>query len=263
MSKRKIIAILAIFLAFAAAAAGYVSIVNAQQAKEENAKIAKELETIDDVTVKEGEVLPSLKDAFKKTTMIDKNSINANIQDVDVTTPGIYKITYTFFDINGEEREKTINCIVKVDLEKHVEGLDDIEIDCGEDIPEEKLSHDELVENIIRDTDAVKTDKAGTYPVKYTILGVDGEMAEVERTAIVKEVITSDSNKKAEVTDNDLDTTEETETPVVEAGNIENTSIRDNTVPTGDETNVAIWIIMMFCAAAVPAIWIGARKLNK
>lgn len=240
-------ALIAIMLATVLAVGGFTSIQVAKQKKADNEKLAKELESIGDITVKEGEVLPSLKDQFDQTTMIDKNSIKADIQSVDVTIPGDYEIKYTFNDIKGAKWQKTISCTVIPNLEKHVEGLDDIDIELGEKLPKADITYDDFVDEVVRDDGKIDTEKAGSYPIIYTIIGIDGDMIEVEKTATIRNPVektkTMVKKDNGDVqTGNTFDNQTKSQT-----GNVEEAEPKEYTVPTNDSSAVIpyIWLLVV------------------
>ena len=264
--KKKMFAVMAIVLGLVCGVGGYVAFQNTRQASADNEKIAKEMETIRDVVVKEGESLPQPEDAFAETTMIDKGSIKADIKQVDVTVPGTYEVEYTFQDVKGQQRSKTVSYTVEAKLSEHVSGMDDIQVNYADELPEMNVMYDEYVESVVRDDSAVDTEMPGVYPITYNILGKDGNLETVERNVTVFDTRPSPTPtptpsptpkpekemKELEEIENN-DGTEEAGTAdgeePVETGNVEMTQ-KDHTVLTGDDTNFAP-IIAMICIAAV------------
>ena len=254
-------ALIAMMLAVVLAVGGFTSIQAAKQKKADNEKIAKELESIGDITVKEGEVLPSLKDQFDQTTMIDKNSIKADIQSVDVTVPGDYEIKYTFHDIKGVKRQKTISCTVTPDLEKHVDGLEDIDIELGEELPKADTTYDNYIDEVVRDDSKIDLEKAGSYPVTYTIIGTDGDMLEIEKTATIRNPVdkakaTVKKENDSTKTGNILNDQEESQT-----GNVEEAAPKEYTVPTSDNSAVIPYVLLF--SISLFAMALGIRRFAK
>lgn len=212
-----------------------------QQTVEINTKITKELESLADITVKEGESLPDLSQSFADMEMIDPDSVQYDIQNVDVTVPGTYEVNYTFNDVNGQSREKSISCTVTADLKKHVEGMVDVTTDYGEALPDTSLSHDEYVESVSRDDSAVDITQPGTYPITYEILGKDGSMDSMECLATVLDTRPSPTPtptaepKKPKKTES-VESEEDGKT-----GKVTDTTVKEP-VKTGDENRPFLWI---------------------
>lgn len=129
---KKLIGGIALALAVTLGAGGYVA-TQAQQNKEEiNEQIEALLDSLEDVTVTEGDSLPDLKSELSTSSLIASDTLEVDIQNVDVTVPGTYEIRYEFEDVNGQDRVKTVTCTVEVDLLEHVEGLKNLTIDQGD-----------------------------------------------------------------------------------------------------------------------------------
>ena len=176
----------------------YVAMQKEKKLKKENVQIAEMLTKIDDVTVKEGESLPNLKKNIEDMGLIKPDTLQINIQNVDVTVPGNYDIIYSFKDIHENERTKTVQCTVEADLLEHVYGMENIQTDCGEKLPEATLTYDEeYVSGVTRDDSQMDTDSPGSYPITYTILGTDGKMEESQYLATVLETV-SDTSEESE-----------------------------------------------------------------
>ena len=124
--------------------------------------------------------------------------------------------------------------------------MDDIETDCGKELPKDETTFDEeYVSSVTRDDSEVDIDTPGTYNITYTVLGTDGSMEEADRLAKV------------------LETAETTQAPeeIVETGNVE--PIEQETVKTGDNTNVTGWIIAGLTAGAAGIGAVLYRMLGK
>lgn len=255
--KKKLLAVLAGLLCVVCVAGGYIAYNNAQQEKEFNKKVATELDTVPDIVVQEGNTLPSMDESFEQTTTIDKDSIVANIQNVDITTPGNYEVTYNFTDVNGQERQKTVNCTVKANLEEHVEGMEDITVDYNGKMPESNVTYDSYIDSVTRDDSSVDITTPGTYPITYTILGTDGEMISVDHLATVIDTRPDPSPTPAPKTK------QKDKEKTVETGNVaKNTVTKDHTVQTGDSSNV-IFVILILIIATGNLGWLIYRKRKK
>ena len=128
---KKLIAGIVIAAAVVCCGGGYVAMQNEKKVKQENVQISEMLDKLPDITVKEGESLPDLKNNIEDTSMIEPDTLKVDIQNVDITVPGTYDVVYSFKDIHGNERSKTVQCKVEANLLDHVYGMDDIETDCG------------------------------------------------------------------------------------------------------------------------------------
>lgn len=183
--KKKLIAGICLSMAVVLAAGGGILIRNEKETEAYNKQITQELDRIGNITVSEGESLPNMDNLFADAELVNMESLQADIQNVDVTVPGEYEVLYTFLDTKGNERQKSVTCTVTADLESHVYGMDDIVVDYGEDLPPLDVTYDEWVDSVVRDDTQVNTESPGTYPIVYSILGTDGELEEVEYHATV------------------------------------------------------------------------------
>ena len=185
---KKLIAGIVIAAAVVCCGGGYVAMQNEKKVKQENVQISEMLDKLPDITVKEGESLPDLKNNIEDTSMIEPDTLKVDIQNVDITVPGTYDVVYSFKDIHGNERSKTVQCKVEANLLDHVYGMDDIETDCGKELPKDETTFDEeYVSSVTRDDSEVDIDTPGTYNITYTVLGTDGSMEEADRLAKVLE----------------------------------------------------------------------------
>lgn len=172
---KKLIAGIVIAAAVVCCGGGYVAMQNEKKVKQENVQISEMLDKLPDITVKEGESLPDLKNNIEDTSMIEPDTLKVDIQNVDITVPGTYDVVYSFKDIHGNERSKTVQCKVEANLLDHVYGMDDIETDCGKELPKDETTFDEeYVSSVTRDDSEVDIDTPGTYNITYTVLGTDG-----------------------------------------------------------------------------------------
>ena len=236
---------------------GYVAMQNEKKVKQENVQISEMLDKLPDITVKEGESLPDLKNNIEDTSMIEPDTLKVDIQNVDITVPGTYDVVYSFKDIHGNERSKTVQCKVEANLLDHVYGMDDIETDCGKELPKDETTFDEeYVSSVTRDDSEVDIDTPGTYNITYTVLGTDGSMEEADRLAKVLE--TAETTQAPEEI---VETPVPTEETTPETGNVE--PIEQETVKTGDNTNVTGWIIAGLTAGAAGIGAVLYRVLGK
>ena len=254
---KKLIAGIVIAAAVVCCGGGYVAMQNEKKVKQENVQISKMLDKLPDITVKEGESLPDLKNNIEDTSMIEPDTLKVDIQNVDITVPGTYDVVYSFKDIHGNERSKTVQCKVEANLLDHVYGMDDIETDCGKELPKDETTFDEeYVSSVTRDDSEVDIDTPGTYNITYTVLGTDGSMEEADRLAKVLE--TAETTQAPEEI---VETPAPTEETTPETGNVE--PIEQETVKTGDNTNVTGWIIAGLTAGAAGIGAVLYRMLGK
>lgn len=76
----------------------------------------------------------------------------------------------------------------KKSLDEYVEGLDDIEIQLGDDLPSPRVSYDDTkVASVSLDTSKVDKNTIGVYTVSYIIKGVDGTTKIVNKQCAVSE----------------------------------------------------------------------------
>lgn len=111
---KKLIAGIVIAAAVVCCGGGYVAMQNEKKVKQENVQISEMLDKLPDITVKEGESLPDLKNNIEDTSMIEPDTLKVDIQNVDITVPGTYDVVYSFKDIHGNERSKTVQCKVEI-----------------------------------------------------------------------------------------------------------------------------------------------------
>ena len=266
---KKIIGLVAVVGIVALGAGGYTTYTAKQEQAKYNEKIQTAISQIKTVSVTEGETLPSNEDVLGGVEYINMDTVVADIQSVDVTTPGDYTVSYTFEDSKGTERTVDIPCVVQPELVNHVTGLSDIEIDYGEPLPEVDCTYDEYVNSVTR-TEDVNVEEPGTYPVTYTILGVNGEMEEVEYTCTVNDTRPSPTPtpiptpvKETEVeTETEIETenTTEEETEVA-VGNVPQTETE--TVQTGDASNITVFVSAIILCAGVIGVLLYVQKKKK
>ena len=279
--KKKMIAFIAIALAVVCGVGGYLAIQQTRQNAADNEKISSEMAKIEDnVVIREGAALPAPEETFRDTTMIDKNSIKADIKEVDVTVPGTYEVEYTFNDIKGQSRSKTVSYTVEANLLDHVDGLSDIQVDYGENLPPVNAVYDEYIESVERDDSMVDNETPGEYTVTYSILGKDGNIETVEKKATVfdtrpaptptpipekkdndnifdvfiknkdKELERVEASDGEEVAEEPAEENEQEEIP--ETGNVDMPE-NDRTVLTGDDTNIAPIVVILISSACIVA----------
>lgn len=259
MNKKLIVGII-IAAAVVCCGGGYVALQNEKKVKQENVQISEMLDKLPDITVKEGESLPDLKSSVEDTSMIEPDTLKVDIQNVDITVPGTYDVVYSFTDIHGNERSKTVQCKVEANLLDHVYGMDDIQTDCGKELPKDETTYDEeYVSSVTRDDSEVDIDTPGTYNITYTILGTDGSMEEADRLAKVLEIAET-TPEPEEVTE----TPAPEEESIPDTGNVEKVE-KDTTVKTGDETNIMLWVLtgLAACVAGIASIFTVKRKIKK
>ena len=262
---KKLVAGIAMSLAVVLGAGGFVVFQDQAHTEEYNKSVTAELDQIKDITLTEGESLPNVDHVFEGLELINLNSVEADIQNVDVTTPGEYEIHYSFTDTEGQERQKTISCTVLADLKEHVSGMEDLTVEYGEELPPANLTYDEYVDSVVRDDSQVDTTLPGTYPITYTILGTDGEMEDVEYLATVLDT-RPDPTPTPAVTQPAAQEGQEDTKPDLEeepaTGNVQNSEDIEQVVKTGDESQAAIWLCL-FSAGLVGAVSMVIKKNHK
>ncbi len=247
-----------------------------QQSIEDRKLVQKQLSGIQDIVIKEGESLPDVKASFADASMIDQESIKMDIQNVDSTVPGSYEVVCTYNDVRGNPGEKVINCEVQPDLLLHVTGIEDITVDYGERLPMDMTEYDTYVEEVVRDDSLVDVQEPGTYPITYSILGVNGEVENVERLATVLDNKPEPTPVPTEVPSEDGVGTQDNKTGMVDAteneepeetnegltGNVEVSPDNDHTVATGDTSKMIPYLFTML-AATIGAVFAVGQKRKK
>lgn len=274
--KKGIIAAIAAIVVAGGVGGGYLYTQKQAEAKAYEEKVSAAISSLAPIEVYENEDLPTISDEFAGTEdVIDINSIEPDISNVYTSEPGTYEVNYTFTDTNGTERTTTVACTVKPELASHVEGMTDIEIDRGDDVPEEAedITYDEYVDSVTMNTENVDNTIAGIYDISYTILGTDGDMKTVDGyTCTVNEIATPtpsptpsptpepETEEETEIeTETETETEIETEADTDEAmGNVE---VQETVVETGDENNIiAIAAVIVVCIAAAAGVVIYKKK---
>lgn len=254
--RKKLIAGVCISLAVVIAASGTIMIKNDRETKAYDKQISMELDSIENITVSEGESLPNMDSIFKDTTLVNLDSVKADIQNVDVTVPGEYEIHYTFLDNKGNEREKTVLCSVQPKLEAHVYGMQDLVTDCGTALPPAELTYDSYVDSVVRDDSQVDIYTPGTYPLTYSILGADGTMEDVDYSATVLETVVEPTPTP---TITPAISEDDSKVPLdePETGNVQRPA--EQVVKTADNTMILPYMIL-FVGAAV-CIYVTKKRL--
>lgn len=97
----------------------------------------------------------------------------------DTTNPDTPGDVTTDSDSTEEEKRS---------LDEYVEGLDDIEIQLGDDLPSPRVSYDDTkVVSVSLDTSKVDKNTIGVYTISYIIKGVDGTTKIVNKQCAVSE----------------------------------------------------------------------------
>lgn len=180
--KKGLIAVVLVAVLAAGGAGGYTVYQKKVAEKKYEQDMTKTISSLPAITVYEKEDLPSVEEEFKGTeSNINIDSITPDISGVHTSEPGEYDVKYTFKDSHGTDRTATVKCTVKPELASHVEGMQDIEIDKGDELPTESgCTFDDYVSSVTLNTDEVDNEEAGTYDISYTVLGADGDMKTVE-----------------------------------------------------------------------------------
>lgn len=268
---KKIIGLVAVVGIAALGVGGYSTYTQKQEQAKYNEEIQSAISQIETISVMEGEALPSNEDVLGGVEYINMDTVVADIQSVDVTTPGDYTVTYTFNDSKGTERTVDVPCVVSPELVNHVAGLSDIEVDYGEELPEIDCTYDEYINSVTR-TEDVNIEEPGTYPVTYTILGANGEMEEVEYTCTVNDTRPSPTPTptpaptpvKEKETEAETEAETETETEAESEGAVGNIPQTEaETVQTGDNTSIAAFVAAIIICLGVIGGLLYMKKKNK
>ena len=146
---------------------------------------------MDDITIKAGETIPEpnlvYDTAHVASVVFDTSAVNKDIA-------GTYKVVFVITGIDGSTMNVEKTCTVTEQeteskpLYEYVYGMEDIEIQVGEDVSVSQITYDEAhVASIVCDTSAVDKNVAGTYKIVFMITGVDGSTVNVEKTCTVTE----------------------------------------------------------------------------
>lgn len=275
--KKGLIAVVLVAVLAAGGAGGYTVYQKKVAEKKYEQDMTKTISSLPAITVYEKEDLPSVEEEFKGTeSSINIDSITPDISGVHTSEPGEYDVKYTFKDSHGTDRTATVKCTVKPELASHVEGMQDIEIDKGDELPTESgCTFDDYVSSVTLNTDEVDNEEAGTYDISYTILGADGDMKTVEGyTCTVNEVATPTPTATPKPTATpEAEPKDGAETETAEAeGNpqpeqaaadtaVGNVEVQNNVVETGDENNIiAIGALIVVCLGAAAGVLIYKKK---
>ncbi len=282
--KKGLIAVVLVAVLAAGGAGGYTVYQKKVAEKKYEQDMTKTISSLPAITVYEKEDLPSVEEEFKGTeSNINIDSITPDISGVHTSEPGEYDVKYTFKDSHGTDRTATVKCTVKPELASHVEGMQDIEIDKGDELPTESgCTFDDYVSSVTLNTDEVDNEEAGTYDISYTVLGADGDMKTVEGyTCTVNEVATptptatpkptvtpkptatpeakpEDDTAQPETTEAEGNSQPEQAAADTAVGNVE---VQNNVVETGDENNIiAIGVLIVVCLGAAAGVLIYKKK---
>lgn len=273
--KKGLIGLVAALCITGLAAGGYMIYLKKQEQQKYSEELQSAISKIEQIEVMEGENLPSNEEVLGNNEYINLDTVVADIQRVDVTTPGEYTMAYTFQDTQGTERTIDVPCLVKPELLNHVSGLEDIEIDYGEELPEIDCTYDEYISSVTR-SEEVNSEEPGTYDVTYTILGVNGEMEEVEYVCVVNDTRPSPTPTPTPEPETETETETEAMTETEDDGTIsleEETEEAMGNVPetekevvkTGDANNMVSLIVLIILCAGILGYLAFARikKKNK
>lgn len=155
--KKGLIAVVLVAVLAAGGAGGYTVYQKKVVEKKYEQDMTKTISSLPAITVYEKEDLPSVEEEFKGTeSNINIDSITPDISGVHTSEPGEYDVKYTFKDSHGTDRTATVKCTVKPELASHVEGMQDIEIDKGDELPTESgCTFDDYVSSVTLNTDEV------------------------------------------------------------------------------------------------------------
>ena len=144
---------------------------------------------MDDITIKAGETIPEpnlvYDTAHVASVVFDTSAVNKDIA-------GTYKVVFVITGIDGSTMNVEKTCTVteketeSKPLYEYVYGMEDIEIQVGEDVSVSQITYAHVA-SIVCDTSAVDKNVAGTYKIVFMITGVDGSTVNVEKTCTVTE----------------------------------------------------------------------------
>lgn len=266
--KKGLIAVVVAAVVAVGGAGGYMMYQQKQEEKAYEQDMAKAIANLPDIEVYEKEELPSIETEFAGTEkVINISSVKPDISSVHTSEPGEYEVKYTFNDTKGNQRIATVKCNVKPELSSHVNGMSNIEIDEGEELPTEaNCTFDEYINSVTLNTENVDNEEAGTYDISYTILGTNGDMKNVEGYSCTVNEVTKPTPeptkppKKKKPVEKPKETTDEkkTEDKDTAVGNID---VQETVVETGDENNImAIVILIAGCVAAAIGVVVYKKK---
>lgn len=272
--KKGLIAVVLVAVLAAGGVGGYTVYQKKVAEKKYEQEMTKTISSLPPITVYEKEDLPSVSDEFKGTeSIINIDSVTPDISGVHTNEPGEYDVKYNFKDNKGTDRIATVKCTVKPELASHVEGMQDIEIDKGDELPTESgCTFDDYVSSVTLNTDEVDNEEAGTYDISYTILGADGDMKTVDGyTCTVNEVATPTPTATPKPTatpepetENDVQNEAEGDNAQLEPATdpaVGNVEVQNNVVETGDENNIiAIGALIVVCLGAATGVLIYKKK---
>lgn len=272
--KKGLIAVVLVAVLAAGGVGGYTVYQKKVAEKKYEHEMTKTISSLPPITVYEKEDLPSVSDEFKGTEpIINIDSVTPDISGVHTNEPGEYDVKYNFKDNKGTDRIATVKCTVKPELASHVEGMQDIEIDKGDELPTESgCTFDDYVSSVTLNTDEVDNEEAGTYDISYTILGADGDMKTVDGyTCTVNEVATPTPTATPKPTatpepetENDVQNEADGDNAQLEPATdpaVGNVEVQNNVVETGDENNIiAIGALIVVCLGAATGVLIYKKK---
>lgn len=111
--------------------------------------------------------------------------------DVNTNEIGNHLIMYRLVNENGDVvYEESTVLSIKPDLSQHISGIDNLvfEKSTANNL-ENNMVIDEYIKKVLINDTQVDYDNVGTYPVKFTLIGQDGEVAEVNRTVTIENKI--------------------------------------------------------------------------
>lgn len=121
------------------------------------------------------------------------SDVHIDIRKVNPYASGTYDINYVITGKDGREEIVTKQCVVAqkqaANLASYVQGIADIQMTVGEEIPTPEVTFDEnYVSRVDIDTSRVVPREAGEYDIFYDITGVNGEEEAVKKQCVVTAV---------------------------------------------------------------------------
>ncbi|WP_139063842.1 immunoglobulin-like domain-containing protein [Bacillus sp. FJAT-27986] len=134
-------------------------------------------------------------DSLKGVSASDNNdgNLTAKIKvegTVNVNKPGTYKLTYTVSDKAGNKATKQRNVTVVDKVVPVINGVEDVELPFGQEFDSLKGvtatdNYDGDLTSKIKVEGTVNVEKAGSYPLTYSVTDQSGNEATVKRTVTV------------------------------------------------------------------------------
>ncbi|MFP4177764.1 MAG: immunoglobulin-like domain-containing protein [Acholeplasmataceae bacterium] len=165
--------------------------------------VAPVFDGTEDIEYTMGEDVPDL---LEDVTAIDRvdgdltDSIQVDTGDLDFEVEGVYDVTYSVTDNDGNTRTETITVtVIEPDVDRvppEILGAKDIEYTIGEELPDylegvtaEDYFDGDLTDEIDVDDSDVDLEEPGTYDLTYTVFDAAGNVQTETVTVTVEEYV--------------------------------------------------------------------------